>query len=192
MCVAFIWPGVLTLGAQKIATGSSTLFALLAVAGIAGFGVMPYLMGVVGESHGLRAGMAVLAVAFVLCGVLLQAVFILAERRRTPAAPKLSGGPLSAIFAPVSRRHTPSAPVAQWIEHRISNPTVEGSNPSGRAILSRCAREVCDSRPPPSARRRPDLAVDPILVPRRGRSRRADGFAHRVTCLMPRQGFSRR
>ncbi len=81
MCVAFIWPGVLTLGAQKIAAGSSTLFAMLAVAGIAGFGLVPYLMGVVGEAYGLRAGMAVVAAAFVVCGVLLRLVFVLAGRR---------------------------------------------------------------------------------------------------------------
>jgi len=86
MCVAFIWPGVLTLGAQKIATGSATLFAMLAVSGIAGFGLMPYLMGVVGEAYGLRAGMAVLAAAFVVCGVLLRLVFVLADPRRRPGA----------------------------------------------------------------------------------------------------------
>jgi len=84
MCVAFLWPGVLALGAQKIATGSSTLFALLAVSGIAGFGLVPHAMGIVAEAHGLRAGMAVVAAAFVVSGVLLRVVFVLAARRPAP------------------------------------------------------------------------------------------------------------
>jgi fucose permease len=85
MCVAFLWPGVLTLGAQKIATGSSTLFALLAVSGIAGFGLMPHLMGIVAQARGLRAGMAVMAAAFVACGGLLRGVFVLSARRAARA-----------------------------------------------------------------------------------------------------------
>jgi len=84
MCVAFLWPGVLALGAQKIATGSSTLFALLAVSGIAGFGLLPYLMGIVAQAHGLRAGIAVVAAAFVIAGILLRIVFVLSARRPAP------------------------------------------------------------------------------------------------------------
>jgi putative MFS transporter len=82
ICVAFLWPGVLALGAQKIATGSSTLFALLAVAGIAGFGLVPYAMGIVAKAHGLRAGMAVVAAAFLVAGLMLRVVFVLSARRQ--------------------------------------------------------------------------------------------------------------
>ena len=42
------------------------------------------------------------------------------QKFRTPRTRKLVGGR--------------SAPVAQGIEHRISNPTVAGSNPAGRAL----------------------------------------------------------
>ena len=31
---------------------------------------------------------------------------------------------------------TAKAPVAQWTEHRTSNPTVAGSNPAGGILLS--------------------------------------------------------
>ena len=42
----------------------------------------------------------------------------------------LAKRPLSSV-APTSHR----PPVAQWIEHRSSEPRVVGSNPSGRAIF---------------------------------------------------------
>ena len=86
MCVAFFWPAVLVLAAEKMATASSTLFALLAVAGIAGYGVGPHLMGIVAEGHGLRAGLALVPVSFVVTGVLLHMVFRLSAPRPASGA----------------------------------------------------------------------------------------------------------
>lgn len=84
MCVAFFWPAVLVLAAEKMATASSTLFALLAVAGTAGYGVVPHVMGIVAEGHGLRAGLALVPASFVVTGMLLLIAFKLSKPR--PAA----------------------------------------------------------------------------------------------------------
>jgi len=75
ICVSFFWPGVLSLAAQMMGTSSSTMFALLASAGIAGFGLAPHLIGLVAQAHGLRAGLMVLPGVFVLTGVMVEAVF---------------------------------------------------------------------------------------------------------------------
>jgi fucose permease len=78
-CVAFFWPAVLVLATEKMATSSSTLFALLAVAGITGYGLVPGLMGAAAEDFGLRAALALVPASFVLTGVLLHAVFRLSR-----------------------------------------------------------------------------------------------------------------
>ncbi|MGD2175561.1 MAG: MFS transporter [Candidatus Brocadiaceae bacterium] len=64
LCVAAFWPGTLSLAAGRISTGSATLFAMLSVAGIIGFGLTPLAIGAAGEWLGLRAGLCVVPVAF--------------------------------------------------------------------------------------------------------------------------------
>ncbi len=67
------WPSILALGSEQIAKGSATLFAALAVAGIAGFGLSPLAVGVVAQHAGLRVGMGLLPVGFVLSALALIA-----------------------------------------------------------------------------------------------------------------------
>ncbi|MCD6415627.1 MAG: MFS transporter [Planctomycetes bacterium] len=75
LCVSAFWPGLLSLAARHIAVGSATLFAMLSVAGIVGFGVTPFLIGAVAQGFGLRAGLCVMPVAFVGTALALCAVF---------------------------------------------------------------------------------------------------------------------
>lgn len=83
-CAAF-WPNVLSLANEQIAAGSSTLLAMMSVAGIVGFGGGPALVGVVAEGQGadLRAGMALVPMGFALAGLLL--IPVLRAATRTPA-----------------------------------------------------------------------------------------------------------
>lgn len=78
VCVACFWPGVLAMAARTIASGSATLMAMLSVAGVAGFGVLPWLAGLVGERYGLRIGLVLLPAGLAVA-VLTQA---LSFRRR--------------------------------------------------------------------------------------------------------------
>ncbi|MGQ9661220.1 MAG: MFS transporter [Kiritimatiellia bacterium] len=84
--IACFWPGVLTLAARKVGAGSATLMAMLSVAGIAGFGLMPWLMGLVAERVGLAPGFSLLTVALVPVLTVLHAM-VTRERRREEAAP---------------------------------------------------------------------------------------------------------
>jgi len=80
-CAAF-WPCILSLATEKIAAGSSTLLAMLSVAGIIGFGGVPSLVGQVAETcpAGLRAGMALIPMGFALSGLFLIPVFRASKR----------------------------------------------------------------------------------------------------------------
>ncbi len=65
LCVACFWPCTLALAARHIATGSATLFAMLSVTGILGFGALPYASGLIAEKFGLRVGLCLVPAAFV-------------------------------------------------------------------------------------------------------------------------------
>lgn len=78
LCLACFWPGVLSFAVMHIEAGSATLLAMLAVAGIAGFGVMPWTVGLVAGQAGLRAGFLIVPVALVATAAVVRA----AARRR--------------------------------------------------------------------------------------------------------------
>jgi len=80
LCVACFWPGILSTATRRIAPGSTTLLAMLSVAGIVGFGVTPWAVGVVADHFGLRVGLCILPVGMVIAGFALIAVSRLAER----------------------------------------------------------------------------------------------------------------
>ena len=90
---ATFWPSILALGSEGIAKGSATLFAALAVAGIAGFGLSPLAVGLVAEHASLRIGMGLLPVGFLLSGLALIATGLLdppaaaAGPRQGPGSP---------------------------------------------------------------------------------------------------------
>jgi fucose permease len=72
--VACFWPTILAVASEKVQAGSATMFALLAAAGISGCMAFPWLIGVIGDAAGLRAGAALLPVSMVLeVGVLALA-----------------------------------------------------------------------------------------------------------------------
>ncbi len=82
LCVCSFWPGTLSLAARDISVSSSTVYGMLAVGGIFGFGVIPYVVGLVGEWFGLRAGISVIPIAFA-GALLIYIVALLAGRPET-------------------------------------------------------------------------------------------------------------
>lgn len=89
---ACFWPSILALTAERVARGSSLVFAMMSVAGIIGFGVLPWLVGLTAdaaEGHcasGLGVGLLLVPVAFVASAAVLRQVF------RPPPEPLTSGG----------------------------------------------------------------------------------------------------
>jgi len=71
LLIACFWPGVLSLATERIATGSATLLAMLAVAGIAGFGILPAVIGIVAERFGLRVGLGMVPATMVVVALIL-------------------------------------------------------------------------------------------------------------------------
>jgi fucose permease len=89
LCTAGFWPSILAIAGRTLAVDTTSLFILLISSGMGGFAVFPWLMGVVGDSFGLKAG-------FVFIPVLFAAVFILLLRmsgeNRTGPRPRSKRG----------------------------------------------------------------------------------------------------
>lgn len=95
LAVSLLWPGVVSLTSARFPMAGASLFALLAVAGDAGAGVMPWLVGVAAdqvraapawlvgdaspEQVGLRVGVALAALPALAMAV------VVGRLRRTPA-----------------------------------------------------------------------------------------------------------
>jgi fucose permease len=101
LALACFWPSILTVANRRIAAGSATLMAMLALAGISGFGFIPWLVGQVADAMadrgGLRAGLVLVPLSLALAGLALLAVFrmdraALAAERMAAQEPS-SGGP---------------------------------------------------------------------------------------------------
>jgi fucose permease len=84
--VACFWPTLLSVASDHIATGSTSLFAMLAGAGIMGCVVVPWAIGRLGDMLGLRAAVMLLPVSMVLLVALLLAATALVARRARQAA----------------------------------------------------------------------------------------------------------
>ena len=69
--VACLWPTLLAIAAARVQLGSTTMFALLAAAGISGCTVFPWGIGALGDAAGLRVGVALLPASMVAELVLL-------------------------------------------------------------------------------------------------------------------------
>ncbi|MBU0610227.1 MAG: MFS transporter [Armatimonadetes bacterium] len=78
--VACFWPTLLSVASDHISTGSTSLFSLLAAAGVGGCVVFPWAIGRLGDAFGLRIGMLVLPVSMVILLVMLG--FMAAATRR--------------------------------------------------------------------------------------------------------------
>lgn len=71
LAAACFWPTILAEAAACLKVNATLLFVMLACAGIAGFGFTPWLLGIIGDQAGLRAGFAVIPGIFVLLIVIL-------------------------------------------------------------------------------------------------------------------------
>ncbi len=74
--VSMLWPGVLSLSAARFPLAGAGLFALLAAAGDAGGGLMPWVAGYVADSasEGLRTAFLVLAICPAMLLMVLRAM----------------------------------------------------------------------------------------------------------------------
>lgn len=62
---ACFWPTILAEAAEHLSFDATMLFVVLACFGIAGFGIIPWTMGVIGDSAGLKSGFAVIPGLFI-------------------------------------------------------------------------------------------------------------------------------
>jgi fucose permease len=79
LATACFWPTIMAEADNYLATGNSTLmFILLACAGMVGIGLTPWILGLIGDSSGLKAGFVLIPALFIV--LILVLVF---ERRLT-------------------------------------------------------------------------------------------------------------
>jgi fucose permease len=72
LATACFWPTILAEADAYLNTNTTILFVLLSCVGILGFGLTPWIMGVIGDNAELRAGFAIIPVLFAgLIGLLL-------------------------------------------------------------------------------------------------------------------------
>jgi len=71
---ACFWPTLLAEAAQPLPVDATMLFVMLSCFGIAGFGLTPWIMGIIGDSAGLKAGFMVMPVYFIGLIVILSLV----------------------------------------------------------------------------------------------------------------------
>lgn len=77
LATACFWPTLMAEADACLQVNTTILFVLLACVGIVGFGITPWIMGMVGDNAGLKSGFAVIPLLFIgLLGILLW------ERRR--------------------------------------------------------------------------------------------------------------
>ena len=75
---ACFWPTVLAEAADRLPVDATMLLVMLACFGIAGFGITPWIMGIIGDAAGLKAGFALIPGLFI--GLIV--VLALAGRKR--------------------------------------------------------------------------------------------------------------
>jgi fucose permease len=84
--VACFWPTLLSVASDRIAVGSTSLFSLLAAAGVTGCVLVPWTIGALGDVLGLRMAVLVLPATMVLLAILLTVIPRLRHHRQHPAA----------------------------------------------------------------------------------------------------------
>ena len=62
---ACFWPTILAEAAKRMPVDATMLFVMLACFGIAGFGITPWIMGIIGDSAGLKAGFSIIPFFFI-------------------------------------------------------------------------------------------------------------------------------
>lgn len=92
--VACFWPTLLAIASENISSGSTSLFSLLAAAGVTGCVIFPWLIGALGDHFGLRQAVLVLpASMLVLIGILAVSARY-AQARGTGQPPCAAPGPV--------------------------------------------------------------------------------------------------
>lgn len=71
--VACFWPTLLAVASENIAIGSTSLFSLLAAAGVTGCVIFPWVIGALGDAFGLRLAVIILPISMVLIITMLVA-----------------------------------------------------------------------------------------------------------------------
>ena len=71
LSIACFWPSIQSHAAATIPLDSTMLFILLSCAGIPGFGLTSWIMGLVAESHGLRTSLLVIPAELALLAVVM-------------------------------------------------------------------------------------------------------------------------
>lgn len=84
--VACFWPTLLAVASDRISQGSTSLFSLLAAAGVSGCALVPWAIGALGDVVGLRSAVLVLPVSMALLVVMLLAASRLVPHRQNQAA----------------------------------------------------------------------------------------------------------
>ncbi len=82
--VACFWPTLLSLASDHISRGSTSLFSLLAAAGVTGCVIVPWAIGALGDAVGLRGAVLVLPASM---GLLVVMLTLGVRFMRAPAEP---------------------------------------------------------------------------------------------------------
>jgi len=86
LSIACFWPSIQSHAASRIPLDSTMLFILLSCAGIPGFGLTSWIMGLVAETYGLRASLLVIPAELALLAIVMVVSLRFESRRRSPAA----------------------------------------------------------------------------------------------------------
>lgn len=85
LSIACFWPSIQSHAAATIPLDSTMLFILLSCAGIPGFGLTSWIMGIVAETHGLRTSLLVIPAELALLAVVMLVAVRASRVPRSPA-----------------------------------------------------------------------------------------------------------
>ena len=84
LSVACFWPSLQSYAADCLSVDTTMLFILLSCGGIPGFGIASWIMGIIGDSAGIRAAFAVIPVFLFILASIVWIDFLI---HRTPPKP---------------------------------------------------------------------------------------------------------
>ena len=76
IATACFWPTILAVAKDSMKADSTILMVLLAVVGVAGFGLIPWMMGIVGEYIDLKAGFLLIPACFIGLILMLKQMWL--------------------------------------------------------------------------------------------------------------------
>jgi len=84
IATACFWPTILAEAETCLEVNTTILFVLLACAGIAGFGFIPWIMGVIGDNAELRTGFALIPGLFIGLIIVLAVEWRMSDKKISP------------------------------------------------------------------------------------------------------------